>query len=79
MCRALHFPQYSDELPMYYDIEKEVIAWRTFDELVTKTRYYVSHPAEAERIREAGYRRAREEHTWEKRYAQLFRSMELEK
>lgn len=77
MCRALYFPQYSDELPLYYDVEKEVVAWRTLDELVAQIHFYLSHPADADQIREAGYRRAKEEHTWEKRYQQLFRSINM--
>jgi hypothetical protein len=79
MCRALYFPQYSDELPLCYDIEKEVVAWNSLDELVAKIRYYLDHPQEAERVREAGHRRALRDHTWEKRYTQLFRAIHLGK
>ena len=72
MCRALYFPQYCAELSLYYDLVKEVVTWNSLEELTHKIHYYFRHPEEAERVREAGYRRALSEHTWEKRYRQLF-------
>lgn len=77
MARALYFPQWCEELQLYYDTEKEVVAWKSIDELVTKIHYYLAHPEEAERVRAAGYLRGLSEHTWEKRYAQLFRAINL--
>jgi hypothetical protein len=77
MCRALYFPQYSDELSLYYDIAKEVISWQSLDELVDRIRYYLNHPTEGEKVREAGYRRARRDHTWDQRFRLLFRKIGL--
>lgn len=72
LCRALFFPQHCDELEEYYDIEREVVGWKTVEEVCDKAKYYMAHPSEAERVREAGYRRALNEHTAEKRFQQLF-------
>lgn len=72
MCRALYFPQYSEELADTYEIGREVVAWKTIDELAELISYYLSHPLMAEKVREAGYQRALADHTWERRYRQLF-------
>lgn len=77
MCRGLYMPQYYEELALYYDIEREVVAWNSLGELVERIGYYLAHPDDAERVREAGYRRAVRDHTWEKRYKQLFRAVGL--
>ena len=39
--------------------------------LIDKTRFYLSHPNEAEKLRAAGYQRARQNHTWVKRFEEL--------
>jgi spore maturation protein CgeB len=78
LCGALYFPQYSDELSLYYDIEREVVAWRTADEFKDRAKYLLEHPREADMIRQAGYRRALRDHTWEKRFQQLFAAAGLQ-
>lgn len=50
--------------------------WR-YRELLDKTKFYLSHPREAEKLREAGYRRARRDHTWQRRFEQLFQATAL--
>ena len=45
------------------------------EELVDKTKFYLSHPEAAEALREAGYQRARRDHTWVRRFEQLFREI----
>src|SRR5208283_3293566 len=55
----------------------EVETWGTFEELIDKIRYYLSHDAERRRIALAGRQRAVAEHTWEKRFAVLFAELGL--
>ena len=55
----------------------EVETWETVDELIDKIRYYLDHDAERRQIAEAGRRRAVAEHTWDKRFAMLFRELGL--
>ena len=47
------------------------------EELVAKARYYLAHDDARERIRQAGLRRARNEHTWHKRFQMIFREIGL--
>jgi len=77
MCGALYFTQYSEELAEFYEPDKEVVIFRNEYELLDKVRYYLSHPAEAEQIRRAGLKRARECHTWHNRFNKLFGEMGL--
>ena len=72
MCRACYLTGYTDELGEFYELGKEVESYRTPEELAEKTRYYLSHPAAAEALREAGYRRAIRDHTWRRRFEELF-------
>jgi len=55
-----------------YDIGREIVTWKTPDELIDKARYYLAHESERKEIAAAGHRRAQRDHTWEKRFAGLF-------
>lgn len=72
MSRALYFVEYCEELEEFYVPDREVVVFRTPDELVDKAKYYLKNTREAERIRDAGYQRARREHTWVHRFSKLF-------
>jgi spore maturation protein CgeB len=52
-----------------------VVTYGDFDDLVEKIRHLLSHPEEAERIRKAGFERARFEHTWEMRFEKVFKHL----
>jgi spore maturation protein CgeB len=72
MSGALYFTGYQDELADYYEIGKEIICYDDKHDLLDKVQYYLIHNREAEKIRKAGRERALSEHTWEKRFCQLF-------
>ncbi|MDE1971514.1 MAG: glycosyltransferase family 1 protein, partial [Patescibacteria group bacterium] len=46
-------------------------------DLIEKARYYLTHESERARIARAGYERTLREHTYEKRFQELFRAMKL--
>lgn len=75
MSKACYLTGYSDEILDFYEPDKEVALYRTTAELIEKTKYYLSHPAQAEKLRAAGYARARRDHTWQRRFEQLFREI----
>lgn len=54
---------------------REVIAYHSPEEAADLAAYYLSHPAERERIVQAGRRRVLAEHTWEKRLASIIMTM----
>lgn len=72
MCRALYVTGYSDELANMFTPEKEVITYRDSYELLDKIKYYLNNEKQQEIIREAGYKRALSEHTYQKRFTDLF-------
>lgn len=77
MCGALYCTGYSDELTEMFEPDKEVVVYRNADELLDKVRYYLAHPNQAETIRQAGYRRALNDHTYHKRFERLFAELGL--
>jgi spore maturation protein CgeB len=79
MCRTCYLTGHSDEIAEFYDLGKEIETYRSQEELVEKTNYYLKHPGDAERLRSAGYRRAKSDHTWKRRFEELFRKLGLEK
>lgn len=75
MCRTCYLTGYTDEITEFYEIGKEIDTYSSPEELVDKTRFYINHPDEAEKLREAGYQRALRDHTWECRFEQLFKEI----
>lgn len=78
MCGAMYFTNYCDELAEFYEPDKEVIVYRNEHELLDKVKYYLSHPGEAELVRQAGHKRALESHTYQRRFQDLFKKIGLE-
>jgi len=77
MCGSLYFTNYCEELTEFYEPDKEVIIYRNEYELLDKVRYYLSHPAEAEKVRQAGYKRALKCHSYQARFRDLFKEIGL--
>ncbi len=71
-CRALLLTQHLEALGEYYEPGAEVLTYDGFDDLLTKIRWALTHPADADRVREAGYRRVLRDHTYEKRFQEIF-------
>jgi spore maturation protein CgeB len=77
MSGALYCTGYSDELSEMFEPDKEVVVYRSHDELVDKAKFYLSNPNAAERVRIAGRQRALGEHTYRHRFEALFRHLDL--
>jgi spore maturation protein CgeB len=72
MCGALYCTGYLPELAEMFEPDVEMIMYRDEDEFLDKIRYYLAHADEAARIRRAGHRRALQDHTYHRRFQQLF-------
>lgn len=79
MCKTCYITGYTDEIAEFYELGKEIDTYRTSEELVDKTKFYLAHPTEAEQLREAGYQRALHDHTWQRRFQDLFQKIGVEK
>jgi spore maturation protein CgeB len=75
MCRTCYLTGYTDEIIEFYAVGKEIDIYRSTQELVDKTRFYLTNPEAAERLRGEGYERARRDHTWVRRFEQLFKKI----
>jgi len=69
--------QMTYDLADYYEIGKEVVAFNSTGELIEKIKYYLDHEDEREVIARAGYERTIRDHTYEKRYRDIFQRMGL--
>jgi spore maturation protein CgeB len=72
MCRGCYLTGHTDEIAECYDIGKEIDTYSSAEEFVAKTRFYLANDTAAENLRSAGYGRARRDHTWERRFRELF-------
>ena len=77
MSGGLYLTEHSPELERVFKPGKEILTYKTFDELVTKIQHFLAHPNEADTVRKAGALRARAEHTWEMRFEKIFTLMGL--
>jgi len=69
--------EYFDELSEFFEPGKEIVMYHDIDDLIDKCRYYLTHENERERIRQAGLKRARGEHSWQRRFSDAFEKMGL--
>ena len=77
MCRTCFLTGHTDEIAEFYRIGTEIDTYNSTEEFVDKVRFYLSHAEAAEKLRELGYQRARRDHTWVRRFEQLFREIRL--
>lgn len=73
MSGGFYLTEHHPELEKVYRIGSEIATYSGTNDLLQKIRYFLAHPGEIERIRTAGFRRARNEHTWEMRFEKIFR------
>ena len=79
MCRTCYLTGECDEIREFYDVGREIDTYSTQAELIDKTKFYLGNLAVAEKLREQGYRRAIADHTWTRRFCELFDEVELNK
>ena len=65
----------AENLDTYFVPGKEIAVFESGKELLDAVRYYLSHDAEREEIREAGYRRVCRDHTYAQRFRSLFKAV----
>ena len=64
--------QDSPEFDFFYERGKEAIPFGNETDLIEKAKYFSSNHKASKRISEAGHQRALKEHTWNRRFEQLF-------
>jgi len=71
-CRSFLLTDATDDLENYYQDGKEIVIYRDLKDLIKKIKYYLEHDKERENIAKAGYERTLREHTYEKRFQEIF-------
>jgi len=75
MAGAFYVTEYLEEIGLHYEVGKEIVCFRSREELVSLCRHYLANDEERDRIRRAGAARARRDHTWHRRFEDLFAEM----
>lgn len=76
-CGGLLLTGYAKGLERYYEIGKEIVVYKNEEEIPGIIRYYLAHEEERKSIAKAGYERTVREHTYEKRFEEIFRRIGL--
>ena len=74
-CKQVVFTEYMEELADYFEINKEVICFNDYEDLLGKVKYYLEHGDELEEIREASYKKFLQCHTYEKRWHSVLKEL----
>lgn len=77
MSGAFYMVEQMPELAEFFDIGREIVTYRNVVDLVHKCRYYLEHEDEREDIRIAGHERAVRDHTWQRRFTNVFHELGL--
>ena len=76
-CGAFQLSYYVEGLERCYEINREIAVYADPDDLVEKTKFYLAHEALRESIAAAGLKRTLEEHTFARRFRNVFQRMGL--
>jgi len=76
MAGGFYLVQEAPDHAEYFKRGEEIETWAEPEELIDKLAYYSNNLAAAERIREAGQRRATSSHTWRHRFDVLFHRLQ---
>lgn len=76
-CGAFVISGRSEDIGKYYSENKEMVFYDNVEDLARKIKYYLAHNKEREDIARAGYERTIGEHTYEKRFRDIFTKIGL--
>lgn len=71
-CGGFLLTDYAPHLEDYYEIGKEVVCFDNLEDLKEKINYYLKNEEEREKIALAGYIRTLNDHTYERRFTEIF-------
>ncbi|MDH4187146.1 MAG: glycosyltransferase, partial [Nitrospira sp.] len=79
MAGGFYLVQEAPDHQTYYKSGEEIETWSEPDELIDKLIFYSRNVRPAERIREAGQKRALTSHTWQHRFDHLIKKLDRSK
>lgn len=72
MSGGLYLTQDNPELSNVYEVGKEIVVYKDYAHCLKQIRWLLDNPEKAQEIRRAGLIRALKDHTWDKRFTQIF-------
>ncbi len=75
MSGSMYLTHDNFDLNTLFAVGDEIVTYRSIEDCVKKTRYYLDHEVEREAIASAGCQRAVAEHTWEHRFGILINAL----
>lgn len=76
-CKGFELSYYVDGLERYYKIGEEIGVFISPDDLIVKVQDYLSDESARESIAQQGYERTLKDHTYEKRFHEVFLKMDF--
>jgi len=77
MCGAVYLTSHDEDLPKVYDIGKEIFTYTSKEDMLQKVKFLLSQPELCKKVRVASREKCLKEHTWEKRFEEVFRFAEI--
>lgn len=77
MAGGLQFANYNEELALYFEDGKEIVFYRSKEEMIDKAKYYLNakHSTEVLQMKKNARKRAEAEHTWFHRFDKILKSI----
>ena len=68
---------YQEEISDLFVEDKEIVCFRTLEELMDKTEYYLKHEAERKKIAMNGYNRVKKDYNYETAIRKMFKICDI--
>ena len=72
MSGSLYLTHANPDLDLLYRVGQDIVTYTSIDDCIDKAKWFLQHDDERERIAQSGRVRASTNHTWDKRFADLF-------
>lgn len=72
-CGGFLITQDADDLGKYYRIGEEIVTYKNINDLAEKIQYHLNNDDARRKIARAGYERTIKEHTYQKRFEEIFK------
>ena len=76
-CGGLLMTGEADNIQEYYIPGKEIVVFKDEQDLAQKCKYYLENESERKAVAKAGHERTLKEHTYEKRFLEIFKALDL--
>lgn len=76
MCGGFLLTEYANGLEQYFELDKEIVCFRSISEAIDKAHYYLENENKRRGVAEAGWQKVNLNYTWEKHFRDVFEVIE---